>query len=197
MAHFCIRCGSELVTRVIEGRELEACPHDDFILWRDPKVASAVVVEADGGVVLGRRSIEPGYGLWCLPGGFVNDDENPVDAARRECLEEICAAVEITSLIGVYHVPKRDAPSMIGIAYRARLVDGAELTPGSEMLEVGIFPIDSLPPLAFPSHRHVLDEFIKSRAPAEATSPLRAAAVAPRGKRPSRAQAPPRPRRTR
>jgi len=189
MAHYCIKCGSQLESRVIEGRELEACPNDDFILWRDPKVASAVVVEVDGGVVLGRRAIEPGYGLWCLPGGFVNDDEHPADAAMRECMEEIGAAVELTSLIGVYHVPKRDAHSIVGIAYRARLVDGAQLGAGAEMLEVRVFSMDSLPPLAFPSHRHVLDEFLKSRAPAEAASLQRAGAAVQHGKPPSPAQA--------
>jgi 8-oxo-dGTP diphosphatase len=193
MPHYCVRCGSVLETRVIEGRELEACPHDDFVLWRDPKVASAVVVEVDGGVVLGRRAIEPGYGLWCLPGGFVNDDEHPADAAMRECMEEISAAVELTSLISVYHVPKRDAHSMVGIAYRARLADGAQLKPGAEMLEVRVFPLDSLPPLAFPSHRQVLEEFLKSQAPAEAASPRRAAAAAPHERPPSRARAQSRP----
>jgi 8-oxo-dGTP diphosphatase len=178
-----------LQTRVIEGRRLEACPNDDFVLWRDPKVTSAVVVEVDGGVVLGRRAIEPGYGLWCLPGGFVNDDEHPADAAMRECMEEISAAVELTSLIGVYHVPKRDAHSMVGIAYRARLADGAQLKPGAEMLEVRVFPLDSLPPLAFPSHRQVLEEFLKSQASGEAAAPRRAAAAAPHERRPSRARA--------
>jgi 8-oxo-dGTP diphosphatase len=163
--HYCVRCGARLEARVIEGHDLEACPNDDFVLWRDPKVASAVVVEVDGGVVLGRRAIEPGYGAWCLPGGFVNDDEHPADAARRECLEEISAAVELTSLIGVYHVPKRDAHSIVGIAYRARLADGARLSPGPEMLEVRVFPTDALPPLAFSSHRQILDEFLKSQAP--------------------------------
>src|ERR1700724_1246835 len=188
MAHYCIRCGSELTTRIIEGRELEACTNDDFVLWRDPKVASAVVVEVDGGVVLGRRAIERGYGLWCLPGGFVNDDEHPAEAAVRECMEEISAAVELTSLIGVYHVPKQDAPSMVGIAY------GARLEPGAEMLEVGVFPIDSIPPLAFPSHRYVLDEFLKSRASAEESSAQRVAAEAPRETRSSPAPERPRPR---
>lgn len=197
MAHYCIKCGSELEARVIEGRELEACPNDDFVLWRDPKVAAAVVVEVDGGVVLGRRAIEPGYGLWCLPGGFVNDDEHPADAAVRECMEEISAAVELTSLIGVYHVPKQDAPSMIGIAYRARLVDGARLSPGSEMLEVSVFPMDALPALAFPSHRWVLDEFLKSRARAEGASLQPDAVVAPHGTQPSPARAQPPPRHTR
>ncbi|HEX9475123.1 MAG TPA: NUDIX domain-containing protein [Candidatus Dormibacteraeota bacterium] len=196
MAHYCVRCGSELVTRVIEGRELEACPHDDFVLWRDPKVAATVVVEVDGGVVFGRRGIEPGYGLWCLPGGFVNDDEHPADAARRECLEEIGAAVELISLLGVYHVPKRDAGSIVGIAYRARLVDGEQPRPGSEMLEVATFPVDSLPPLAFPSHRSVIADYLKSLAPAAAAALPRAAAAAPPGKLPSPTRAQPRPRRT-
>lgn len=195
--HYCVRCGSELVARIIEGHELDACPNDDFVLWRDPKVASAVVVEVDGGVVLGRRAIEPGYGLWCLPGGFVNDDEHPEEAAMRECLEEISATVELTSLIGVYHVPKRDAPSMVGIAYRARLAEGAEIKPGSEMLEVGVFPIASLPPLAFPSHRHILEGLIKSPAPAVAAAHPRAATAAPSGRRPSPARAQSRPRRRR
>src|SRR5260370_5774045 len=72
MAHYCVRCGSQLETRLFEGRELEACPNDDFVLWRDPKVASAVVVETDGGVLLGRRAIHPGYGFGWLPRGFSN-----------------------------------------------------------------------------------------------------------------------------
>ena len=159
MSHYCLNCGTELVMRVIEGREMEACPKDDFVLWRDPKVSTAVVIAVDGGVVLGRRAIEPGRGLWCLPGGFVNDDEDPWDAAARECTEEITASVELIRLIGVYHIAKRGAASMIGIAYQARLADGSRPSPGAEMLEVGVFQLDALPPLAFPSHLKVLAEY--------------------------------------
>jgi len=197
MGHFCVNCGAALVTRVIEGRELEACPNDSFVLWHDPKVSTAVVVEVDGGIVLGRRSIEPGYGLWCLPGGFVNDDEDPAVAAVRECLEEISAAVDVTGLIGVFHIPKTDAPSMVGIAYRARLANGARIAAGAEMLEVGVFRVESLPPLAFSSHRTMVAEYVKSLAPAEEEAPRSARAKAPRAERPSRAQAPRRPRHTR
>jgi ADP-ribose pyrophosphatase YjhB (NUDIX family) len=197
MGHFCVNCGAAVVTRVIEGRELEACPNDSFVLWHDPKVSTAVVVEAGGGIVLGRRSIEPGYGLWCLPGGFVNDDEDPAVAALRECLEEISAAVDVTGLIGVFHIPKTDAPSMVGIAYRARLANGARIAAGAEMLEVGVFRVESLPPLAFSSHRTMVAEYVKSLAPAEEEAPRSARAKAPRAERPSRAQAPRRPRHTR
>jgi ADP-ribose pyrophosphatase YjhB (NUDIX family) len=134
LPHYCVNCGAELVPRDIEGRRLEACPNDDFVLWREPKVATAVVVQAEGGIVLGRRAIEPAYGEWCLPGGFVNDDESPLDAAMRECREEIGAQVDVTGLLGVYHIPKRGASSLIGVAYRGRLADGEVPTAGSEML---------------------------------------------------------------
>lgn len=195
MSHYCVNCGAELVPRVIEGRQVEACPNDDFVLWHDPKVTTAVVVEVDGGVLLGRRAIEPGRGLWCLPGGFVNDDEDPWDAAARECLEEICAPVEMTRLIGVYHIPKRTAPSMVGIAYQARLAAGSRPSPGVEMLELGVFALDSLPPLAFPSHSKVLDEYgaARSQARVGAKGPPSGAAKARRGTRPSREPAPSRP----
>ena len=158
-AHFCLNCGAPLVTRLIEGREHEACPNDSFVLWRDPKVAAAVVVEVEGGIVLGRRAIEPGRGLWCLPGGFVNDDEDPASAAVRECLEEIQARVELLELIGTYHVPKTTASSIIGIAYRGRLAGGETFSVGPEMLEVRVFTPDALPQIAFPSHQEVLARY--------------------------------------
>lgn len=192
-----MKCGTELVPRLIEGRELEACPNDDFVLWRDPKVAAAVIVEADGGVVLGRRAIEPAYGMWCLPGGFVNEDEHPADAAVRECMEEVGARVELTGLIGVYHVAKQDASGIVGIAYRARLAEGEQLRPGEEMLEVSAFPLDALPPLAFSSHREMLTEYLKTRAQAEGGAPLSAAAAARHEAPPSPAPGQPRPPRRR
>jgi ADP-ribose pyrophosphatase YjhB (NUDIX family) len=197
VGHYCVNCGTALGPRIVEGRKVEACPHDGFVLWHDPKVSTAVVVEAEGGIVLGRRSIEPGYGLWCLPGGFVNDDEDPAVAAVRECREEISVPVELTGLIGVYHIAKTDAPSMVGIAYKGRLVNGAVPVAGAEMLEVAFFRPESLPLLAFPSHTKVVTDYLRSLARAEGGAPLPDRAAAPRAARPSRAPAPTQPRRQR
>ena len=160
MGHFCVNCGIPLEARSIEGRELEGCPRCGFVLWRDPKVVTMVVVENQAGeVVVGRRAIEPGYGLWCLPGGFVNDDEHPAASAARECREEICADVEVRRLLGVYHIEKRDAPSMVGIGYLARLRAGSTPAAGEEMLEVSAFAPDRLPELGFPSHRLAVSDW--------------------------------------
>ncbi len=164
MGHYCVNCGTELEPRRLEGRDLEACPRCDFVLWRDPKVVTIVVVETSAGdVIAGRRAIDPGYGGWCLPGGFVNDDEHPAAAAARECREEIEARVEIGGLLGVYHIAKQGASSMIGIAYRARLAAGSEIRAGPEMLEVGAFPRTELPGLVFPSHREAVHDFLAMR----------------------------------
>lgn len=150
---YCEQCGHAMEPRKIEGRDLPACPHCGFIAWRNPLVATMVIVETPGGLVLGRRSIDPGYGLWCLPGGFVNEDEHPAQAAARECEEEIVARVEIAGLLGIYHITRGDGRGMLGIAYRARLAEGQSPSAGSEMLEVGLFTADNLPELAFSSHQ--------------------------------------------
>ena len=160
VSHYCVNCGTRLGPRTVEGRELEGCPDCGFVLWHDPKVVTMVVVESAGGVWLGRRAIEPGYGLWCLPGGFVNSEEHPAESAVRECQEEINAAVEITGLLGVYHIRRRDAPGMVAIGYRARLLAGEVPSTGSEMLEVATFGRDRLPDLVFPSHREAMRDWL-------------------------------------
>jgi ADP-ribose pyrophosphatase YjhB (NUDIX family) len=158
--NYCQQCGHAMGSKTIEGRELPACPKCGFIAWRNPLVATMVVVETSGGIVLGRRSIEPGYGQWCLPGGFVNEEEAPEEAAARECQEEIAARVDIGALLGVYHIVRGDGRGMVGIAYRGTLHGDESPSAGNEMLEVGLFDTDNLPELAFNSHRRAIADYI-------------------------------------
>jgi len=159
-ARFCLWCGTRLVERVIEGKQLLACPSCDFVLWPDPKLATAVVVESGGGIVAGKRSIDPGRGLWCLPGGFVDDHEHPEQAAVRECLEEIGVEVRVAGLVGVYHVRRAQRPHLVVLGYRA-LISSGQPVAGHEMDEVGVFAADQLPPLAFSSHSEVVHDWLR------------------------------------
>jgi ADP-ribose pyrophosphatase YjhB (NUDIX family) len=163
-AKFCQQCGTEMKLHEIDRRLVPVCPNCGFTAWSNPVVATMVVIETPGGLILGRRSIEPGYGLWCLPGGFVNEDEAPAEAAMRECLEEIQAKVRIERLLDVYHIVRGDGRGMVGIAYVAGLEDGEAPTTGQEMLEVGLFAPDNLPELAFSSHRRAIADWAAGRA---------------------------------
>jgi ADP-ribose pyrophosphatase YjhB (NUDIX family) len=158
---YCPDCGHATEKKTIEGRQLDVCPGCGHVQWRNPVVATMVLVETPGGLVLGRRAIDPGRGLWCLPGGFVNDDEHPERAAERECEEEIAAGVALGRLLGVYHVIRGDGTGMIALAYLATLARGASPRPGHEMLEVDVFPLDALPELAFDSHRRAIADYEK------------------------------------
>ncbi|TMD04796.1 MAG: NUDIX domain-containing protein [Chloroflexi bacterium] len=149
--------------RDVDGQQVEACSSCGFVFWRNPLVATIVLIETDGRLVAGRRAIDPGYGLWCFPGGFVNEDEHPAAAAVRECQEEVKAAIEISELLGVYHVIRGDGRGMVAIAFEARLRDGEAPATGHEMLEVATFAPGELPDLAFTTHRQALADWKQRR----------------------------------
>ena len=113
-------------------------------------------------MLLGRRDIEPGRGLWGLPGGYVDWDEHPEAALVRECREEMQVEVEPLELLPLQHIIVDDE-GIVFLPYRARLVAGQPAA-GDEVQEVGWFKPTSLPPLAFPSHRQVLQRWVQDLA---------------------------------
>lgn len=151
---YCPACGAELVERQVEAHVLPACPDCDFIAFRDPKVVAVTAIVEDGAVWLIRRGIEPCLGEWALPGGYVDYDEHPGDAAARECEEEIGCTVHIERLLGVHHAAFRDGGVVI-IAYLGSITYGTPHA-GPEALEVARVPLAGLPPLAFRTHREIL-----------------------------------------
>ncbi len=163
MARYCLECGHVLGTREIEGRVLEACPACGFVRWPDPKLVTITLAETPRGLVFGRRGIEPGYGLWCLPGGFVNDDEHPAEAAARECVEEIGAEVTIRGVVGIYHSAKAGRQGLVAIAYSAEVLDPERIIAGAEMLEILVAPAHEAPDLVFPMHRQAMSDWSRSR----------------------------------
>ncbi|MEQ1911011.1 MAG: NUDIX domain-containing protein, partial [Vicinamibacterales bacterium] len=79
------------------------CGRCDFVFYLDPKVAVGTIVRLDSHrLVLVRRAIEPGYGKWVFPGGYVDRGEPLVDAAIREAREECGLEVRLDGLVNVY-----------------------------------------------------------------------------------------------
>jgi 8-oxo-dGTP pyrophosphatase MutT (NUDIX family) len=105
--------------------------------------ASISIFDADGRVLLGRNSET---GIWGLPGGAIDPNEHPADAAVRECFEETGLLVEPTALIGVFggdeflvHYPNGDIAYYTVIAFRARVIGGTYRPEDGEMSEVRYF----------------------------------------------------------
>ncbi len=158
---FCPKCGARLASKVLKPGEPErlVCSACEHVVFHDPKVAAGCIVEIDGGIVLLRRGIEPGYGKWVFPGGYVDRGERVEDAAVRETLEESCLRVRISQLLGVYSYANRP---IVVIVYAADVI-GGRLRADDESLEAGLFEPHAIPwnDLAFSSTFDALSEYVE------------------------------------
>jgi 8-oxo-dGTP diphosphatase len=159
---FCPKCGGKLDSRVLKPSEPSrlVCSQCQFVFFLDPKVAAGALFSSNGRVVLVRRSIEPSYGKWVFPGGYVDRGETTSDAAIRETKEEVNLDVRLLSLLDVYSYAKS---SVIVVVYTAEIV-GGELKAGDEALEAKAFAPDVVPwsELAFPSTFEALRAYVRS-----------------------------------
>jgi len=163
---FCPVCGSTLEARVLKVTEPKrlVCTSTTcgFIFYLDPKIAVGTIIRVDEErIVLVRRAIEPGYGKWVFPGGYVDRGEEIQLAAIREAREESGLDVQIDRLINIYSYPGR-AP--IVVVYAATRV-GGELAVDDEGLEARAFEPDAIPweELAFRSTREALTDYLERR----------------------------------
>lgn len=157
--NYCPRCGHALEDKDAFGRVRRVCPACELIVFRDHKVAAGVLVEREGKVLLVRRKLNPRQGMWSFPAGFVDFDEDPMDAAVRECREETGLEVEITGLLDVIAGREHERGADIVIVYRARLV-GGEPKADDDVDRVAFFAPDELPPLAFHATQVALDQWL-------------------------------------
>jgi len=154
---FCLACGAGMQTDGDRGvPRCTACGRRHHL---DPKVGvGALVRDAAGRLLLVRRAIPPGKGLWALPAGYVDADEDPRQAAAREVREETGLEVVCEAVVDVY--PGGGGASFF-LAFEARLT-GGELTAGDDALDAAFFALDDLPEMAFAS---TVDAVRRLRAP--------------------------------
>jgi len=143
-----------------EDRMRQVCDTCGFINYVNPKIVAGVVVDdGQGRVLLCRRAIEPRYGFWTVPAGFMEERETTAQGAAREVWEEARAKVTINALLGIYEVPRI---SQVHFMYRGTLSeDGFEA--GPESLEVAWFAYEDIPwdQLAFPTGVWALKDWAK------------------------------------
>jgi len=164
--NFCSRCGHPLAFGPLETetRDRLICDNCGFIAYVNPRlVISTLPVTDTGEIVLIRRGIEPGYGAWAQPGGFLEIDETAEEGAVRETLEETGLVVEPTQLVGVYSRPQA---AVVVITWEARIV-GGEAKPTPESLEVRAWAPQRIPwaHIAFQTSAWAVRDWIRLRHP--------------------------------
>lgn len=158
----CPRCRADLEH---EERKVE-CPDCGFVEYANPApTACAVCVDEQGRILLARRAAEVFDGAWDLPGGFVDEDEHPLDCIRRELREETGLDAEPLEFLGAWmdrYSEDESGPSTLNLYWTARIV-GGDPQAADDVSELRWFAPDELPP----------DEEIAFRNVAEVLSPFR------------------------
>ncbi|MDE2275507.1 MAG: NUDIX hydrolase [Burkholderiales bacterium] len=159
----CRVCGTAVAYRVPSGdnRERAVCPACGEIHYENPiNVVGTVPVWGEQ-VLLCRRNIEPRYGLWTLPAGFLELGESAAEGALRETVEEAGARIELQSLYTLLNVVR---VGQVHLFYRARMLD-TTLAPGPETIEARLFGEQEVPwaELAFGTVRRTLEHFFADR----------------------------------
>lgn len=160
LINYCVLCGATTTRRIPDGDALlravcTACGH---IHYENPRLIVGCVATLGERVLLCRRAIEPRYGLWTLPAGFMENGETTAEGAARETREEAGAQVSALSpfaMVSVAHI------NQVHLFYRGVLIS-PELDPGEESLEARLFMPDDIPwsDLAFNSVRFCLERFL-------------------------------------
>ncbi len=161
---FCPVCAGTVRVVPSEGRLRPVCTRCGHIIYVNPYPAACLVVIRNGGVLLTRRAIEPHFGEWCLPGGFLEWGESPEEGARRELQEETGLCAGGITLFGAYDSITGTRRHVLLLAYFVREWTG-EPVAGDDASEVAWYDLDAVPPLAFPVHEQVIADARKAGFP--------------------------------
>jgi ADP-ribose pyrophosphatase YjhB (NUDIX family) len=160
---FCNSCGAAVTHRIPEGDTLEraVCDACGLVHYQNPKIVVGCLPVYGDRILICKRAIEPRYGLWTLPAGFMENNETAGEGAAREALEEANAKVEIEELYTVYSIPNI---SQVYMMFRAKLID-PDVSPGTESLEVKLATEDEIPwnQLAFAMVKKTLEFYLEDR----------------------------------
>ncbi|MDT8399935.1 MAG: NUDIX hydrolase [Pseudomonadales bacterium] len=160
---FCSQCGNavSLKTPEDDDRQRFVCDHCTTIHYQNPRIIVCSLPCHEDQVLLCKRAIEPRYGLWTLPGGFLENGETTLEGALRETLEEAGARIRISGLYTVYNLPHIDQVHMF---FLSSLLD-CDFFAGRESLEVRLFHREEIPwdEIAFPAVSNTLEHYFNDR----------------------------------
>jgi ADP-ribose pyrophosphatase YjhB (NUDIX family) len=159
--NFCSQCGSGIVLQAQHGDKAPRyrCPACAAVFYLSPRLTVACIAAREDRIVLCRRAAAPGYGLWTLPSGFVEQGEPASRGAARETMEEAQAEVELIRPYALFHISHEN---QLQVVYLARLL-GVECKAGVETLEARLFSEAEIPwgALAFTTTQVALRKYFE------------------------------------
>jgi len=157
--NYCSQCGQPVSLKipVDDNRERFVCDHCGYVHYQNPNNVCGALLTRGEQILLCKLAIEPCYGRWTLPAGFMENNETVAEAAAREAMEEANAQAGPSSLFGIFSMPYI---SQVYLMFHGTLAS-EEISAGQESLEVGMFTQDQIPleELAFPVVTHSLKLF--------------------------------------
>ncbi len=160
---FCSNCGARVAHKIPPGDALPryVCDACNTIHYQNPRMIVGCVPYWEDKVLLCKRAIDPRYGLWTVPAGFMENGETMQAGAARETLEEANARVELDPLFAIYNIPH---VNQVYILFRARLTD-LNFHPGAETLETKLCTESEIPwdEIAFATVRNTLSHYYHDR----------------------------------
>jgi len=160
--NYCSDCGGHVSRRTPENdtHERWVCNDCGIVHYQNPLLVVGCVAERNGKILLCKRAIEPRYGYWTVPAGFMELGETVAGGAARETLEEACATVELGQLFACVDVV--DA-GQVHLFFSGKLISDYGI--GEESLEVALFSEDEIPwdDIAFQSGKFALKKYFEDR----------------------------------
>jgi len=155
---FCPVCRYYLKFTKVDGRKRLVCQKCGWTNYQNPlPVVSCVVRNRNGRILVVKRNIEPGIGKWSLPGGFIEQGENPEEACLRELKEETGIDGNIEKLIGIYPYKSKTYGPLLVIAYEVKAKTGT-IRVNSELKEAKYVSGNNLPRIYFSCQRKVIED---------------------------------------
>ncbi|MDH3637237.1 MAG: NUDIX hydrolase [Gammaproteobacteria bacterium] len=156
---YCCYCANPVVLKIPAKDNLPryTCENCGAVHYQNPKIVAGCIATWEDKILLCRRAIEPRYGLWTVPAGFMENNETVAQAAARETFEEATAKVDNLTLHSLFNIPHIN---QVYIVFAGNLAQ-PETRPGLESLEVNLVEEQDMPwdEIAFPVIRRTLELF--------------------------------------
>ena len=163
MAHleYCSNCGGKNIFGLMEGQSRFHCISCKKIHYENPKPTATLICMHQNQLLLVKRAVDPGKGMWGLPGGFIERGETPEMGAQRELLEETNLQGGVSNFLGTCSHFNTIFGDILLMGMEVQIKDWSLLKAGDDAEEAILFPFDELPKLAFTCHEKIVNMYRK------------------------------------